>query len=302
MSFTRRINSKLTFVLVISAVALALAACSAPAEKLNQDGNEAFAEQAYLEALELYQSAQIESPELAEPYFNAANTFYRQGDFPAALEQMQMALQYVEEGTLAESSFYNMGNTLFNSQDLGTAVEAYKQALLLDPDDQDAKYNLELALQQQEQQQREQQQEQQQQQQEQEQQDEQNQDQGEESRDQSQEGQGEDQESQQNENEDPQNGENQDEESQDQEGDQSQNNDQQNGDQEPDQENGSEEPQGGDSQQSGDQPSQVPPPGQRMTEEQAQQLLAAIADDTQTLQEKLEQYLFARQAPPAQDW
>ena len=293
MSFTRRINSKLTFLLVSSAVALGLAACSAPAEKLNQDGNEAFAEQAYLEALELYQSAQIESPELAEPYFNAANTFYRQGDFPAALEQMQMALQYVDEESLAESSFYNMGNTLFNSQDLGTAVEAYKQALLLNPDDQDAKHNLELALQQQEQQQQEQEQEQQ---------DEQNQDQGEESQDQSQEGQGEDQESQQDENEDPQNDGNQDEESQDQEGDQSQDNDQQNGDQEPDQENGSEKPQEGDSQQSGGQPGQVPPPGQRMTEEQAQQLLAAIADDTQTLQEKLGQYLFARQASPAQDW
>jgi hypothetical protein len=39
-----------------------------------------------------------------------------------------------------------------------------------------------------------------------------------------------------------------------------------------------------------------------MTEEQAKQLLAAIANDTHTLQERLGQYLFARQAPPAQDW
>jgi tetratricopeptide (TPR) repeat protein len=130
--------------MVLAIVILLLAACSAPAEQLNQEGNQAFAEQAYLEALELYQSAQIESPELAEPYFNAANTFYRQADYPTALEQMQLALQYVDEETLAESSLYNMGNTLFNSQDLGTAVEAYKQALLLNPDDQDAKYNLEL--------------------------------------------------------------------------------------------------------------------------------------------------------------
>jgi hypothetical protein len=39
-----------------------------------------------------------------------------------------------------------------------------------------------------------------------------------------------------------------------------------------------------------------------MTEEQARQLLAAIANDMQTLQEELGQYLFARQSPPAQDW
>lgn len=285
MSYTRKINPKFIYIFILAAAALVLGACSAPAEKLNQDGNEAFAEQAYLEALELYQSAQVESPELAEPYFNAANTFYRQGDFPAALEQMQMALQYVDEESLAESSYYNLGNTLFNSQELETAVEAYTQTLLLNPDDQDAKHNLELALQQQEQQ---------------EQQQEQNQEQNEESQDQSQEQDGEGQESENQENEEPQDSENQD-----QENDQSENNEQQDGEQESDQESepqdGSGEPQEGENQ-ADQQPSQTPQPGQRMTEEQARQLLAALADDMQTLQEELGQYLFARQQPPAQDW
>ena len=158
MSHTGKINKPLIISIVIIASALLMAACSAPAEKLNQDGNQAFVEQAYLEALELYQSAQVESPELAQPYFNAANTLYRQGDYPAALEQMQMALQYVDEESLAESSLFNLGNTLYNSQDLNQAVNAYTQALLLDSEDQDAKYNLELALQQQEQEQQEQEQ------------------------------------------------------------------------------------------------------------------------------------------------
>jgi Ca-activated chloride channel family protein len=284
MSYTRKINPKFIYIIIFAAAALVLGACSAPAEKLNQDGNEAFTEQAYLEALELYQSAQVESPELAEPYFNAANTFYRQGDFPAALEQMQMALQYVDEESLAESSYYNLGNTLFNSQELETAVEAYTQTLLLNPDDQDAKHNLELALQQQEQQEQ------------QEQQQEQNQEQNEESQDQSQEQGGEGQESEDQENEDSQDGENQEENNEDQEGDQSQNNEQQDGEQESEPQDGSGE------NQADQQPSQTPQPGQRMTEEQARQLLAAIADDMQTLQEELGQYLFARQQPPTQDW
>ncbi|MGB7096175.1 MAG: hypothetical protein WBD62_16135 [Anaerolineales bacterium] len=46
----------------------------------------------------------------------------------------------------------------------------------------------------------------------------------------------------------------------------------------------------------------MPPPGQRMTEEQARQLLAAIGNNMETLQERLGQYLFTRQAPPLQDW
>ncbi|MCJ7534357.1 MAG: tetratricopeptide repeat protein [Anaerolineales bacterium] len=291
MSHIRKLNTQVIFLIVIFSSALLMAACSAPVEKLNQEGNQAFAEQAYLEALELYQTAQIESPELAEPYFNAANTYYRQGDFPAALEQMQMALQHVDEEVLAESSLFNLGNTLYNSQDLGQAVAAYTQALLLDPEDQDAKYNLELALQQQEQ----------------EQQQDQNQDQQDESESeeesQSQEQSGEDQESEndqeQEQGDQSQDSENQDQGNQGEESDQSQENDSQNEDQRGD---GNGQPQEGEDSPEGEQPSQMPPPGQRMTEEQARQLLAAIGNNMETLQERLGQYLFTRQAPPLQDW
>lgn len=297
MSLTLKSKMKISSLIVLSIVILLLAACSAPAEQLNQEGNQAFAEQAYLEALELYQSAQIESPELAEPYFNAANTHYRQGDYPAALEQMQTALQYVDEETLAESSFYNLGNSYFNSQELNTAAEAYKQALLLDPADQDAKYNLELALQQQQQEQEQQQQQEQQQNEDQEQQ-EQNSESNNESNSDSQDQQGEEGNPEKSENQESQNGENQDESEQGQNGDQSENNDQQEGDQK----NNAESSRQGENPQESEQPSQTPAPGQRLTEEQAKQLLAAIANDAQTLQERLGQYLFARQAPPAQDW
>ena len=65
---------------------------------------------------------------------------------------------------------------------------------------------------------------------------------------------------------------------------------------------GNSQPQQDEQSQDGDQPSQIPPPGQRMTEAQARQLLAALADNMESLQEHLGQYLFARQAPPVQDW
>lgn len=293
MSYIRKLNKKFIILIVISASTLLMAACSAPAEKLNQEGNQAFAEQAYLEALDLYQSAQVESPELAEPYFNAANSYYRQGDYPAALEQMQMALQYVDEEALAENSLFNLGNTLYNSQDLNQAVAAYTQALLLDPEDQDAKYNLELALQQQ--------QEQEQQQQAQNQDQQENESENEESQSQDQSGENQESENDQESDQGDQSQEqgNQDQEDQGDESDQSQENDSQNEDQ---QGGGDGQPQEGEDSPEGEQPGQMPPPGQRMTEEQARQLLAAIGSNMETLQEHLGQFLFARQAPPLQDW
>src|SRR5210317_81768 len=147
--------------IVLMALALLATACTpSAAEKYNKEGNDAFTKQAYEEALAAYQTAQIKEPELAEPYYNAANALYRQGIYDAALEQLQIALSFADEESLAQNSFFNMGNSSYNAQDLGTAVAAYTESLLINPDDQDAKYNLELALQQQQQQEQKQEQEQ----------------------------------------------------------------------------------------------------------------------------------------------
>lgn len=296
----RFIRTKPIFVLVILTLSLVVAACSPSAEKLNKEGNSAYAKQAYEEALSAYQFAQIESPELAEPYYNAANSLYRQGMYAEALEQLSQALSYAKEETLAENSFYNLGNSSFSTQEWENAIEAYKEALLLNPDDLDAKYNLELALQQQEQQE------------EQEQDQEQNQDQ-EQSQD-TEDGENENEDQDQSQSEGDQGEQEQDSQSSDQgenRDDQSENNenqedgsDQDNAGENQDQNGEQGQPQDNDAQNQ-EQPSQsgqVPAPGQRMTEEQAKQLLAALAQDMQTLQERLGQILFVRELPPIQDW
>jgi tetratricopeptide (TPR) repeat protein len=280
------------------ALGLLVAACSPSAEKLNNKGNDAYSEQLYLESLAAYQSAQLESPELAEPYYNAANALYREEAYPEALGQLQQALSFADEEALAENGFYNLGNSSFNMEEWQAAVDAYTESLLLNPEDQEAKYNLELALQQLQQQQQEQQeQEQQEQEQEQEQQEEQS------------EGDPGDEQEQEQDQEQQQEDQSQDgEEQQEQEQPQDPQEDSSDNGEEPDQnQNDSQgQPQGGENQEQEQdqepQPGQIPPPGQRMTEEQAKQLLAAIAEDSETLQERLGQIFVVPPIPPVQDW
>ena len=288
-------------IIFIAGLLLLMTACSPDANKLVSKGNKTFDEQQYLAALEIYQNAQIESPELAEPYYNAANALYREGQYAEALAQMQQALLYADQQEIAQAGYYNMGNNLYNAQDLEAAIQAYKEALLINPNDQDAKYNLELALQQQQQQQEEQEQ------QEQDQQDQESEggegDQEQENQDQ-QDGQGD----QEQDSQDGQNGEQDSEEQKDgegQEGDQSQ--DQQDsqgqeGDQPQDQQ-GEDQGQNGqpDPSQQGNNFGQLKP-GERMSSEQAEQLLAAIAGNSDTLQERLEQILVVPGPPSLQDW
>jgi len=59
------ISKRLTILIALFALGIMAAACKPSAEKLNQDGNDHFSEEAYLEALAAYQQALFENPELA---------------------------------------------------------------------------------------------------------------------------------------------------------------------------------------------------------------------------------------------
>jgi len=283
--------------------AFALAACGPSAEKLTNQGNEAFYNQDYQGALTAYQQAQEDSPELAEPHYNAANAHYRQGAYEQTMEEIEQAL-IKDEGDLAEDSFYNLGNTFFQSEQYEQAIEAYKEVLRLTPDDVKAKQNLELALRQLQQQQQQDQQ-----------------------PDQNEQGDQEQQDQKQQQNDQPGNNNQQDQNNQqqsegqegDQQQDQEQQQDGQQGEQQQDQEQRQDEGQKDDQQQQdhqgnqsqgdqpGDQEKEGQPNGQPqivqgLTEEQARQLLQAAAEGTESLEEYLQQILVVPGAPPAEDW
>jgi Ca-activated chloride channel homolog len=131
---------------------LLLAGCSAVPERINNRGNRAFERQAYSDALRDYLMAQAALPGQPEPAYNAANTHYRQGDLLAAQQRMLAAQARISgtlnvaNKTLLHNSHYNLGNIYFRMSAYARAVESYKDALRLNPDDVDAKHNLELAL------------------------------------------------------------------------------------------------------------------------------------------------------------
>jgi Ca-activated chloride channel family protein len=138
-----------------------MSSCAPAVVRHNETGNARFAESAYEDALGEYRLAQVEEPDLAQPYYNAANTYNRLSEIEGALAQTEQALKTADPG-LAAQAWYNLGNAFFDAEQWSQAVEAYKESLRLQPDDLDGKHNLELALQELEEQQQQQQQQQQQ--------------------------------------------------------------------------------------------------------------------------------------------
>lgn len=80
-------------------------------------------------------------------------TGYNAGTANLAAGRARKASRLLEEAAkeapagLAPSAWYNLGNARLAAADPAAAVEAYKQALLRNPSDAEAKHNLEIALQ-----------------------------------------------------------------------------------------------------------------------------------------------------------
>lgn len=74
-----------------------------------------------------------------EPLWQAAAEAYDQGDYSSAIDNYSKIL---ERGFSSEELYYNLGNSYFRSGKLGASIWAYRRALKLDPDMEQAKSNL----------------------------------------------------------------------------------------------------------------------------------------------------------------
>ncbi|MYA10001.1 MAG: tetratricopeptide repeat protein, partial [Gemmatimonadetes bacterium] len=110
-----------------------------------EEGNRLYDEGRYQEAHARYLEALAKVPGLSLARFNEGNALYQSQEFQRAMEAY---LEAAESGDPEWQSraWYNLGNALMRQQQPGAAAEAYKQSLRRDPQDRDAKHNLELAL------------------------------------------------------------------------------------------------------------------------------------------------------------
>ncbi len=93
-------------------------------------------------AITNFLDAKITNPNDSRLKFNLANSYYKKGDYEKAANLFQDSAMYGEK-SLSAKSYYNLGNVAYQTGKLQEAVEMYKKTLEINPDDQDAKYNLE---------------------------------------------------------------------------------------------------------------------------------------------------------------
>lgn len=162
-----------------------LLACTAGAQQWRvefREGNKLYEAGKYQEAYDHFISAQQQAPENIDLSKEISRAAYRKGEYKEAEQNFYNQLQDAQTPEDKAALYHNMGNCNMQDKNYAEAVENYKNALRLNPQASETRYNLAEAkrrLQQQEKQDQQKQQEEQQNQDQQEQQkdDQQNQDQ-----------------------------------------------------------------------------------------------------------------------------
>ena len=122
-------------------------------------GNLQMADSSYTEALKINNRSAVAAYNSGVNYLTQLESLIQntpEGQAPdsiAATEKLQKASEQfqaasapkVEKGNVSSFAFYNLGNISFNQEDFNTAIEMYKEALRLNPSDDNARKNLRIA-------------------------------------------------------------------------------------------------------------------------------------------------------------
>ncbi len=101
----------------------------------------------YMRAKDMSDEKSAESYRL---HFDIGDTFYKEGNYDDAEKEYSQALA-ADDPEVREKAYYNLGNVCFKKgmkdqkiETMEKAVENYHKALEINPDDEDAKFNIEV--------------------------------------------------------------------------------------------------------------------------------------------------------------
>lgn len=113
---------------------------------LVNDGVDAYEEKKFADAEVDFKKGVENDMENFESRFNLGDAVYKQGRFEEALEEFKNSIPLAESNEAKAKIFHNIGNSFLKSQKLKESIAAYREALKLNPNDMETKYNLSYAL------------------------------------------------------------------------------------------------------------------------------------------------------------
>jgi tetratricopeptide (TPR) repeat protein len=148
----------LILVLIVSNLSLRAQSESSHLRK----GNELYEDKKFNDAEIQYRKGLEKNKKSWTGQYNLANSLYKQEKYAEAASILDSLRETTSDKNRQSKVYHNLGNALLKDKQYEKSVEAYKQALKLDPKAEDSRYNLSYAYQMLKKQQQQQQQQQQQ--------------------------------------------------------------------------------------------------------------------------------------------
>lgn len=114
-------------------------------DKFLPKGNSAYEEKDYSKAEAYYRKSNSKFPNKSQGAYNLGNSIYRTKQNSEAKFSYLNAIEQSKSRPEKHQAYHNLGNVLMNQKNYQAAVEAYKQALINDPKDEQTRYNYALA-------------------------------------------------------------------------------------------------------------------------------------------------------------
>jgi len=134
--------------LIIICFLISISCFSQNKESLLRDGNKLYKDSSYNAAEIKYRKSLEKDQDYFNASFNLADAIYKQERYggPDGSSALFNALKDNAPSREDLSNIYhNLGNSLLKEQKTDKAIEAYKEALKINPNDNDTRYNLTLA-------------------------------------------------------------------------------------------------------------------------------------------------------------
>jgi Ca-activated chloride channel family protein len=111
-----------------------------------EDPDALYREGRFAEAEKIYARSDMDHPKDLRYRYNRGCANYQAGDYNGAMAIFSSVLRRAEEREIRFRAAYNLGNAAFKQGDAAQAAEYYRQAIRIDPGQENAQHNLELAL------------------------------------------------------------------------------------------------------------------------------------------------------------
>jgi Ca-activated chloride channel family protein len=129
----------ITFLLVVLNVPVLFAQ---DAKSYIHQGNVLYHQKKYKEAEEAYRKATAKKDQTVESNFNLGDALYKEKKFDSAGRNFSAIASSSTNPLLKAEAYHNLGNSLLTNKKYDKSIDAFKKALINNPQDDQTRYNL----------------------------------------------------------------------------------------------------------------------------------------------------------------